>query len=88
MWTELDELAESLRDDVGNRVRVPERLRHLLFFDAQILDVHPEARERLAGGPFALRDLVLVVREDEVDAARMDVDRRFAEQLPKLPLRF
>ena len=71
---------EALRDDVGNRVGVAERLRHLLLVDDQILDVHPEARERLAGRAFALRDLVLVVREDQVDAAGVDVDRRLAEQ--------
>ena len=70
----------SLRDDVGNRVRVAERLRHLLVVDEQMLDVHPEAGERLAGRPFALRDLVLVVGKDQIDAAGMDVDRRLAEQ--------
>ena len=46
----------------------------------QVLDVEPEARERLAGRAFALRNLVLVVREHEVDAAGVDVDRRLAEQ--------
>src|SRR5688572_32497387 len=45
-----------------------------------MLDVDPEAGERLARRPFALRDLVLVVREDEVDAAGMQIDRRLAEQ--------
>ena len=48
--------------------------------DDQILDVHPEARERLARRALALRDLVLVMREDQVDAAGVDVDRRLAEQ--------
>ena len=45
-----------------------------------MLDVNPEARERLLGGAFGLRDLVLVMREDQIDAAGMDVDRRLAEQ--------
>src|SRR5688572_13152344 len=45
-----------------------------------MLDVEPEAREFLAGGAFALRDLVLVMREYEVDAAGMNVDGRLAEQ--------
>ena len=31
-------------------------------------------------GALALRDLVFVVRKDQVDAAGMDVDRRLAEQ--------
>ena len=48
--------------------------------DDQVLDVHPEARERLAGRALALRDLVLVMRKDQIDAAGVDVDRRLAEQ--------
>src|SRR5581483_3206649 len=36
-------------------------------------------RERLAGGALALRDLVLVMREDQIDPARMQIDR-LAEQ--------
>ena len=47
-----------------------------------MLDVEPETRERLAGRAFALRDLVFVVREDEVDATAVDVDR-VAEQTPR-----
>ena len=42
--------------------------------------MEPEARELRAGRPFALRDLVLVVGEDQVHPARVDVDRRLAEQ--------
>ena len=71
---------EAFFDHVGDGVGVAERLRHLLLVDNQILDVDPEARERPAGGAFALRDFVLVMREDEIDAAGMDVDRRLAEQ--------
>ena len=67
-------------DHVGDGEDVAERLRHLLVLDQQVLEVHPEARELLAGGALALRDLVLVVREDQVDAAGVDVDRRSAEQ--------
>ena len=37
--------------------------------------VDPDARERLAGEALGLRDLALVVREDEVLAARVQVDR-------------
>jgi hypothetical protein len=39
-----------------------------------VLDVQPVADERLAGGALRLRDLVLVVREDEVFATGMDVE--------------
>ena len=66
----------SARDDVGNRVRVAQRLRHLLLVDDEVLDVHPEPRERFAGRALALGDLVLVMREDEIDAAGVNVDRR------------
>ena len=67
-------------DDVGDCVGVAERLGHLLVVDEQILNAHPEARELPAGRRFALRDLVLVMREDQIDAAGVDVNRRFPEQ--------
>ena len=38
--------------------------------------MEPRAHERLAGGGLGLGDLVLVVREDEVDAAGVDVEAR------------
>jgi hypothetical protein len=57
-----------------------ERLRHLLLVHDQVLDVNPEARERLAGRTFALRDLVFVMRKNQIDAAGMDIDWRFAQQ--------
>ena len=41
-----------------------------------MFDVDPEPRERLPGCPFALRNLVLVVREDQVNATGVDVERR------------
>ena len=72
--------AEALVEHVLHRVDVADRLRHLLVVDEQVLDVEPEARELLAGRAFALRDLVLVMRKHQVDAAGVDVDRRFAEQ--------
>ena len=40
----------------------------------------PESRERLAGRPLALCDLVFVVREHQIDPARMDVDGRLSEE--------
>src|SRR5207344_2469317 len=43
-------------------------------------DVHPEPAERLARGALGLRNLVFVMREDEVDAAAVNVDRRLAQQ--------
>jgi hypothetical protein len=43
-----------------------------------MLDVHPVAGERFPGCPLRLRDLVLVVGKDQIDAAGMNVDRRSA----------
>src|SRR5262245_32570778 len=37
--------------------------------------MHPEPDKRFAGCAFGLRDLILVMREDQVDAAAMDVKR-------------
>src|SRR5262249_54630724 len=63
-------------EDVAQRHVVAERLRHLLA--AQPADhsvVHPDARELVTEGE-RLRDLVLVVREDEVEAAAVDLEDR------------
>ena len=61
--------------------KFPSRLRHLLPLDLQEAVVHPVpfAMQRRAVRAARLRDLVLVVREDEVDAAAVDVER-LAEQ--------
>src|SRR5690606_9329182 len=55
--------------------RVAQRLAHLLGADLDEAVVHPVAGETVARG-LGLRDLVLVVREDQVDAAAVDVERR------------
>ena len=77
--------AEPLVDDVLQIEDVAERLRHLValaarLLDHQVLDVKPEARKLSARRPLALRNLVLVMREDQVDAAGVQIDRRLAEQ--------
>src|SRR5579872_2951811 len=55
---------------------IPEALRHLLRAHVDETIVHPIARKRRAAvGAAALRDLILVVRKDEVESAAMDVDR-------------
>ena len=76
---------EARVDDVLQVVDVAERLRHLLARLASSSIIRCSAwnqkRENcLPGRAFALRDLVLVMREDQVDAAGVDVDRRLAEQ--------
>ena len=62
--------------EVAHEHEVAERLRHLLALVAHHRRVHPVAGERLAGERFALRDLALVVREDEVGTAAVEVDGR------------
>ena len=54
---------------------VAEALRHLLAFDLQEAVVHPDVRHaRRAEGAARLGDFVLVMREDEVDAAAVNVE--------------
>src|SRR3546814_3885491 len=50
-------------------------LRHFLAVHHHVAVVHPQARHLLrAVGAAALRELVLVVRKDEVEAAAVDVE--------------
>ena len=71
--------AVALEQQVAEGVEVALGLRHLLAFDEQEADVHPVAREGLAGGGFGLGDLVFVVREHEVFAAGVEVEGRRRE---------
>ena len=45
---------------------VAARLRHLVALDLQVLRMKPRAHERLSGRRLGLRDLVFVVRENQV----------------------
>ena len=65
----------ALLHQIAQRVEVAEGLGHGLALDHEVLGVEPEAGEGLAGGGFRLGDLVFVVREGEVHAAGMDVER-------------
>ncbi len=73
-----DEEAHGFRVVLGQHVadgeEVAERLAHLLVVHAHEAVVDPELRQRLAGGAFALGDLVLVVRELQVGSAAVDVE--------------
>src|SRR5579884_1843003 len=65
----------TLRQKLRWRDDVAEALRHLLRAHVDEAVVHPKARERCSGvSAAALSDLVLVVREDEVEPAAMDID--------------
>jgi hypothetical protein len=59
---------------LGDRQDVAQRLGHLFGARGDHPVVHPEAREGPTGVGLRLRDLVLVVREDQVGAAAMDVE--------------
>src|SRR5690349_3704033 len=68
--------AMALLEQLGRGHNVAEALRHFLGAHVDEAVVHPEAGEgRAAMRAAALRDLILMVREDEVEAAAMDVDR-------------
>ena len=67
-------LVEHLLD----RRHVADRLRHLLAGEAQHSVVHPDPRE-LVPARARLRDLVLVVREDEVEPAAVNLEGRAEE---------
>mmetsp|Transcript_26406 Transcript_26406/g.82326 ORF Transcript_26406/g.82326 Transcript_26406/m.82326 type:complete len:207 (-) Transcript_26406:147-767(-) len=62
--------------DVAERPEIAQRLAHLLAVDVHEAVVHPAVAERRAVRRLGLGDLVLVVREDEVDAAGVEVQRR------------
>ena len=64
-----------LLEDLGQRKEVAERLGHLLAVDQQHARVHPGVGETLVPGAGGLGALVLVVREGQVGAAAVDVDR-------------
>ena len=73
-------LASPLVERLPDRRDVPERLGHLLAGEAEHPVVRPDLRERVAER-LRLRDLVLVVREDEVEATAVDLERRAVDLL-------
>src|SRR5256886_8517655 len=72
---EQDRLAPPFLDGLAKGDDVAERLRHLLAGQLEEPVVHPHARE-LAASAARLRELVLVVREDQVDPAAVDLEDR------------
>ena len=58
-----------------DRDEIPGRLRHLLAFDLKKAVVHPVIRHRgRAMCATRLRDLVFMVREDQIEAAAVNVE--------------
>ena len=60
--------------DLADREEIPQGFGHLLIVNIQKSIVHPVSGEGLAVGRLALGDLVLVVREDQILAAGVNVD--------------
>ena len=79
---EAQHLAVVLAQRLANRQEVAERLGHLVVADAQCPAVHPNTRERNAECAFALRDLVFVVREDQIGASAVNVEG-LTQRLPR-----
>ena len=73
---EADDLAREFLKDVLDRKEVVLRLRHLLVVDRNKAVVQPIARKFLiaVNARLRLRNLILVVREDEVVAAAVEVE--------------
>src|SRR5262249_19071996 len=68
-------------DDVADGEDVPQRLRHLLtIVHEEMFHVEPMPHEWPVGRAFGLRNLVLVMRKNEVNAARVNVDRWRVQQ--------
>ena len=61
--------------EVADEDEIAEGLRHLRAVEADQADVEPQPDERLVGDRFGLGRLALVVREHEVPASAVDVDR-------------
>jgi hypothetical protein len=66
-------------ENLVERLEVAERFRHLLSIELQQAAVHPDVRHRRRDERLGLCDLVLVVGEDQVVPAAVNV-KRFAEQ--------
>ena len=64
----------SFLQEVRKRVKIAERFRHLLSIDQQMRAVKPVAHEFFSGDAFRLGDLRLVMRENVIDAAAVDID--------------
>ena len=69
-----DNIRRSLLQHLTRRHRVAHRLRHLLALKRDHAVVHPETSEPIAGS-LRLSHLVLMVRETQIQAATVDIER-------------
>src|SRR5207253_2603508 len=72
--------APPLVECLADRRDVADRLRHLLAGEAEHAIVGPDLSERMSERP-RLRDLVLVVWEDEIESAAVDLESRTEDLL-------
>ena len=61
--------------NVAHGEKIAKRLAHLLVVDVDVAVVHPIARKRLARRGFRLGNLILMVRENQILATGVDVER-------------
>ena len=72
---EPEHIARPIGEQLVDRDEIAERLRHLLALHIQEAVMHPDVRQRmLMMRAFALRNFVFVMREDQIDAAAVNVD--------------
>ena len=71
---EAHRLARRVGQEFAHGQHIAERFRHLVAFHDQVAVVHPVAHEGGPVGADALGQLVLVVREDQVRPAAVDVE--------------
>src|SRR5699024_8384738 len=71
---EAQHLKVILLSDLTDCPEIPERFGHLPVVNIQERVVQPVARKNLSIAALALRDLIFMVREDQILAARMDIN--------------
>ena len=72
---ESDDFIREMLNDIPDRKEVTERLTHLLTVNIYESIVYPVICKCAAVSRFTLSDLVLVVREDKILSAAMNIDR-------------
>src|SRR4051812_31461820 len=70
--------SEILGEQITCGIKITKRFAHLLAFDEQVRAVQPVVHKMLAGllqtSAFALGNLVLVMRENQIFAAHVDIE--------------
>src|ERR1700712_3898594 len=80
---ETQHLARPIVEQLPDGDEVADALRHLVALDLQEAVVHPDvSHPAFAEGAAGLRQLVLVMREHQINAAAMDIEV-LAEMLPR-----